>query len=595
MEEKENTLDEMEQESSHIEEKKTRKTSKWLIFFSVLIVLLGIFGWWTQSLPKSKLWQSLPAGAGIIVSTADVMDTWQTLHKSVWNKPIVESLSSTRRTVWESPLLTNPIVPYLLSDYPCIGAVYKTESEGRAKLFVVDLGWQSKLTDHVRFILGKKFTLEQKSLENNSQMTLLKRGSYTLGTYFAYNNLLVFSTHETLAQRAYEALTQGGEITEWELEEFKENSFAEVWMNPDAVYALSEDNFVEPQLSLKGIGRLLGNQHWLWTQEENQLIAHIETSEKGFKLEPVWWMWSGTSSTKELLNVIPENVSMASQWGMSSKVKERRGALERANIAPWKAIEKRLSISIEKDFDSWVGDEAAWVKLLHNDLKGRDEEVMFLKTDNPALASEKLREINTKVEDFTLERFSELKYRGFAIGYIGVEEFLPRIYGDAFDRIKRPYYTVLGNAVAFSNHPKSLKMIIDAKLGNRTINIDEVAIPKSAMYIWGSGGALFQDLPLWIDKDGITKLNQYQPLFNSVDHFELIFLPRAKYQGASYFSLHYADASEEKVALKRKQREQKALDDQEIDAYIDGIKMNQKEAFQLAAPLKSDEANMIKF
>ncbi|MBD0401710.1 DUF3352 domain-containing protein [Flammeovirga sp. EKP202] len=595
MEEQDNTVEELHEEPSHIEEKKPKKSNKGIIFLSILILLFGIFGWWTQSLPKTQLWKTLPAGAGVIIGTSDVLHLWQGLHASEWSSAIEESLTANRKKIWNNGILNNSFLPYFLSDYPSIGAIYKTEKEGRAQLLAIDLGWQSKLTDHLRFIIGKKFTLEQKQLGENGEATVLKRGTSKLGIYFVYNNLLIFSTHETLAKRAYEALEQGGEMTELEVGAFEEGKLAEVWMNPDAIYTLSESNFVEPQLSLKGIGRLLGDQHWMWTDEGLSLRAQIDTKEKGFKLEPVWWMWSGTSSSKELLNVIPTHISVASHWGMSTKVKERRDALMRANIAPWRAIENRLSISIEEDFDSWVGDEAAWVKLMPSELKGRDGEVMLLKTNNPALASEKLRALNEKVEGFTLERFSELKYRGFAIGYIGVEELLPRVYGDAFDRIKRPYYTVLGNAVAFSNHPKSLKRMIDAKLDQRTINLEETKIPKSAMYIWGNGGALYQDLPLWIDQDGLSKMKSYQPMFSSVQSFEMVFLPRAKYHGASYLNLKYGDAAQEKVALTKRLREFQAIDGKKYEAYLDGVKMEHQKAFKIASPQKSDEDNMIKF
>lgn len=595
MEEQENNVDELHEESSHIEEKKTHKSHKGLIFLGILILLLGVFGWWTQSLPSTKLWKSMPAGAGVIIGTSDLIHSWNTVHNSSWNEAIDKSLSSSRKSLWNNQYVNNQFLSKFLTNYPSIGAIYQTETEGRAKLFVIDLGWKSKLTDHLRFILGKKFILEEKEFSDDIQITSLKRGKVSLGVYFVYQNLLIFSTHETLAKRSLESLEHGGEMTEWDMENFDDIAFGEIWMNPDAVYSLTEKNFVEPQTSLKGIGRLLGNQHLKFYEGEKTIRVQIETTDNGFRLEPVWWMWSGTSSSKELLNVIPEHISVASHWGMSEKVKERRAALLKANIAPWKVIENRLSISIEDDFDSWVGDEAAWVKLLPSELSGRDGEVMMLKTNNPALASEKLRDINAKVEDFTLERFSELKYRGFAIGYIGVEELLPRIYGDAFDRIKRPYYTVLGNAVAFSNHPKSLKRIIDAKLEQKTLNVDEVKIPKSAMYIWGNGSALYQDLPLWIDKEGLMKLKIYKPLFNSVSNFEMTFLPKAKYHGASFLNLNYGDSEEEKVYFNNVKRELQAFDDQNFDTYLDGVKMDQKEAFKITAPLKSDKANMIKF
>ncbi|AZQ64387.1 hypothetical protein EI427_19875 [Flammeovirga pectinis] len=576
------------------EGKPPKKGNKKIIFLVLLLLLIGGFGWWTQSLPKTQLWQSLPSGAGIIVGSSDIFTTWKSIHDSEWNTSFANSLSSTKQKIWDSPIGSNSILHFLLNDYPLLSGVYQTEKDGRAKIVVVDLGWKSKLTDHLRFLLGKKFTLEQEVLSGDKKMTVLKRGNTVYGVYYVYNNLLILSTHQTLAKRAFESMENGGELLELSEKDFNDEALLEVWMNPNAVYSLSEEYFVEPQLSLQGIGRIMGFQHWIWTKTGSGLTANIETSQRAFSLEPVWWMWSATSSSKELLSVIPKDITMASHWGMSSKIGERRAALLRANVAPWKPLEDRLGISIKEDFDSWVSDEAAWVKLLPSNLKGKDGEVMLLKTNNPALASEKLRTLNLKVESMTLERFSELKYRGFAIGYLGVENLLPRIYGEAFDRIKRPYYTVLGNAVAFSNHPLSLKRMIDAKLEKRTIDLDETTIPKSAMYFWGIGDALYQDLPLWIDKDGLSKLKSSEDLFSNVTSFEGVFSPRAKYLKASYFNITYGDKSENKVAFKKQLRKQQALDSREMNAYLDGVEMSQFKAFKIASPIKSDVDNMIK-
>ncbi|WP_281616287.1 hypothetical protein [Flammeovirga sp. SubArs3] len=585
-----------EEQSSHEEVTDKPKKSNWkYIVLGILILLIGTFLWWTRSLPTTPMWVTLPSSPGILIGSENVLSSWKEIRDSEWDESISEALTPGKRKVYQSAVGENSFLHLLMSDYPAICGMYQTEKEGKAIIGVVNLGWKAKLTHNLRFILGKKFILESQVFGDQVLVTSLKRNNHTYGYYFVYNNLLVFTTHQSLAKRSIESIEEGGELTDLSGKSFTEGALFEVWAHPSAVYSLMESYFVEPLVSIKGLGKLLGYQHWVWNKEEKQLKASITTQQKGFSLESVWWMWSGTQSSKELLTVIPKDVTMASQWGLSNKINERRAALKRAGVAPWEVIEQRLKINIAKDFDSWLGDEAAWVKLLPSQLKGKDGEVMLLKTDNPALASEKLRDLNELIEKQTLERFSELKYRGFAIGYLGIEDLLPRIYGEAFDRIKRPYYTVLGNAVAFSNHPLSLKRLIDAKLDNKTIDIDSRTIPKSAMYFWGQGEALYQDLPLWIDQEGLKLMRNKKTLMGSIVNFEGVLSPRSKFNGASFVTFQYGDEKEAQITLEQLKREQTALDEKKISAYLDEKEMPQQKAFMIAAPKVADDNNMIKF
>ncbi|OHX67567.1 hypothetical protein [Flammeovirga pacifica] len=585
----ENTENETSTIVDNVSEKKSKK--KYVLLF-ILIFIFGGFFIWSNSLQTTSLWATLPSGAGIVVGTEHMVESWTQLRDSEWNESISETLSSGKRKLWNNTIGTNKFLQFFLSDYRGIGAVYQTEKEGTAYLGAIDLGWKSKLTDHLRFIISRKYTLAQ--LEgNDNAITVLRSGKNNVGYYFTYNNLLVFSTHQSIIKQSYTTVQLGGETTILSSKTFSKDSLFEVWMNPVSVYALMEEYFKEPQVALMGLGRVLGEQHWLWKIENGELWSIIKPTHHSLKLEPIWWSWSGNISSKDLLTTIPEQVSIASHWGLSNDIIGRRALLAQAGIQPWKKLENRLNIKVATLFDSWIGNEAAWIKLTSGDLKGKNAEAMMIKTDNPALASENLRTLNELVEKQTLERFSELKYRGFAIGYIGVEELLPSVLGEAFDRIEFPYYTVLGNAVAFSNHPVALKRLIDAKLDGRTMDIDRQSIPKSAYYIWGKGPIVFDDLPLWINQKDMSVFENKKPLFASIGSFEGVLTPRGKYTGSSYFKWIYKDPKLSEIEINNLNKELKVLDDVAIKAYLDEEELYQKDAFQKAAPQKGDRDNMI--
>ncbi|MBB3700817.1 hypothetical protein KMW28_19535 [Flammeovirga yaeyamensis] len=580
--------------ASLVENVPQKKSKKKYILLFILIFLFGGFFIWSNSLQTSSLWSAIPSGAGIVVGSEHLMESWKNLRESTWNDAISNSLSKGKKQLWENEWGTNSFVQFLLSDYKGVGAVYQTEKEGTAYLGAIDLGWKSKLTDHLRFIISRKFTLAQLG-DHEENITVLRKGKNNVGYYFTYNNLLVFSSHKEIIKKSYASIASGVDTRILSSKTFSEDSLFELWMNPISVYSLFEEYFKEPQVALMGLGRVLGEQHWLWKLENDELISVVKPINHSTKLEPIWWSWSRVITSKDLLTTLPENVSIAAHWGLSNQIQKRRSLLEAAGIQPWKNLENRLKIKIEDVFDSWIGNEAAWVKLISGELKGKNSEVMLIKTDNPALASEQLRQLNALVEVQTLERFSELKYRGFAIGYIGVEELLPTIFGEAFNRIEFPYYTVLGNAVAFSNHPLSLKRLIDAKVDGRTIDYDNKNIPKSAFYIWGNGSLIYEDLPLWIKKEDLKTFEGSKTLFESVKAFEGVITPRGKYTGSSYFKFTYQEPLMNAIDKEKYIKALNALDEVDHEAYLDEEELHQKEAFKRAAPLETDKNNMIQF
>ena len=80
----------------------------------------------------------------------------------------------------------------------------------------------------------------------------------------------------------------------------------------------------------------------------------------------------------------------------------------------------------------------------------------------------------------------------------------------------------------------------------------------------------------------------------SISYFEGVLSPRAKYKGASFVNITYGDEQEASVKLDQLKREQLALDEKKMTAYLDEVEMSQQKAFKIAAPKVSDDKNMIK-
>jgi hypothetical protein len=60
-------------------------------------------------------------------------------------------------------------------------------------------------------------------------------------------------------------------------------------------------------------------------------------------------------------------------------------------------------------------------------------------------------------------------YNGFVIEHLQLGNFLKLYYGETFENIVSPYYTVIDDAVVFANKPETLKLIIDSYQSGNTL------------------------------------------------------------------------------------------------------------------------------
>jgi antitoxin component YwqK of YwqJK toxin-antitoxin module len=126
-----------------------------------------------------------------------------------------------------------------------------------------------------------------------------------------------------------------------------------------------------------------------------------------------------------------------------------------------KKVESYLKIDIRKNVMSWIGDEAAMVQFPPMGLGKDNEFAVFLKSRNINDAKENLGFIAERIRKRTPVKFDQVEYNGYYINYLSMKGFFRMILGKYFQKLDKPYYTYIGDYVVFSNHPQTLKVIID--------------------------------------------------------------------------------------------------------------------------------------
>jgi hypothetical protein len=132
-------------------------------------------------------------------------------------------------------------------------------------------------------------------------------------------------------------------------------------------------------------------------------------------------------------------------------------------------MEKYLKISVKENFVKWVGDEVSFVQTQPKGLGRKNEYAVVIKANDAALAKENLNYMLGQIKKRTPVKFKEFDYKGYPINYMEVKGFFKLVLGKFFKGLDKPYYTMIGDYVILSNHPQTVKSIIDDFKAGRTL------------------------------------------------------------------------------------------------------------------------------
>ncbi|MFT5723898.1 MAG: antitoxin component YwqK of YwqJK toxin-antitoxin module [Bacteroidia bacterium] len=125
-------------------------------------------------------------------------------------------------------------------------------------------------------------------------------------------------------------------------------------------------------------------------------------------------------------------------------------------------IETVLGISVQDDLMSWIGNEITVAQLRKNLTYNKSENaVILIKTDDISKARDRLSFVAQQVKKRTPTLFKQIDYRNYQIQYLEIKGFFKMFFGEAFNKITKPYYTTIGDYVVFSNSPYTLIGLIE--------------------------------------------------------------------------------------------------------------------------------------
>lgn len=181
-------------------------------------------------------------------------------------------------------------------------------------------------------------------------------------------------------------------------------------------------------------------------------------------------------------------------------------------------LEKKLKISVKDNFLSWIDDEIVLLQTQPSNLGRSNEFAAIITSKNKRDHKTNLDYISQQIERNTPVKIRKVKYGDYTISYISLPGILKALFGKMLGDIEKPYFTTIDKFVIFSNHPQTLKNIIDDyKAGNTLENSSEFNSfskefdRKNSALTYFDIPVLFENLKEFVDEETWQNLNKNKP------------------------------------------------------------------------------------
>lgn len=480
-------------------QKKSNRAKK-AIIFSILALLLGAGAYSLYTFywkPDNFLRQIylVPADAMFIVETDSPVKNWKKFSESApWQYlSQQETMSEINEMAQEldSLLRANATLMELLGKRNLLISAHPTRRNDYDFLFVVDLQKASKMEtlkeQFENLFKSLNYTVTARAFEGSKIMELFDPANRSTLYLTFVDNHVVCSFTGALVEKSIKEKEQphiGRDFYFQEIEQKMSGSaLFRIYVNfnyfnyyltslmgtPDAdLKALCESmeytglqlNVSDKQMSFKGYSNLKDSSD-SYMAALLQSGANEITAQKILSNRTAFFAVMGFADANDFMDNV-ENVLQNNNDSYQSYKKT------------WDKISNYLKIDIRKNFLGWMDGEVVFAQNTPGSLGRQNEFVAVVKMKDAKEAVANLNFIEECIRKKTPVKFKTIEYEGYSIRYLHIGGFFRLLFGRMFEKLDKPYYTIIDDYVVFSNSTATLlSMIEDFRTGQTLENETE--------------------------------------------------------------------------------------------------------------------------
>jgi hypothetical protein len=451
--------------------------------FVLLLVGAGIYFLINYLFSGRSTFQSIylvPENSVFIIETDDAYDAWgKIIHSKSWEKighvPYFSELNKELENL-DSLLSTKKALLKIISKRKILVSLHEYQPKKYDYLFILNVGNAAGLRNPEKLIssvLGENYPLTKRDYKGSSVYELLDKKSGEMYFFSFIKDKIALSTNFKLVEASIDEENKMALGRDLEFIDVSKRITGKGLFN---VY-INYSHF--PQFLESKLGKI--------TPGIQQLRHQLTYSAFSFDI--------GSDGLISLEGYTDVNDSVASFYTMA--LETGSGGLKSAEIIPNGAaslvkisftdaaeyyhktiadlnapeylgykdniekIEKKLKINVEENIFSWIDDEIALLQTQPSNLGKDNEFAVIIKGKNESDPLKNLDFLAHQIQKNTPVKIKEVIYEGYQIRYISFPGLLKMFFGKTIGKIDKPYYTLIGEYAVFSNHPQTIKNIID--------------------------------------------------------------------------------------------------------------------------------------
>lgn len=467
-----------------------KKKIGWL----VVILILGGLGYlayhFVSPYKKMDLLQAIPAQPVFIIEMDNSYASWQKITKgAIWSnvkKHQFFARMASGMDMLDSVISGNEKLAKFVGTRSLVVSMHLVQGNDYDFVYITDIRRVSKLLpvkDALNGILSAKFKMHIYSYKGITIYQVQNASSKSVLNIGIVNNLLIASYNQRLMEMSISrANDRDFQVDEHYLtlhDKLKGDGILRFYINYAELDNYTNGLLSSPDQNIRQLSKsLFYTGLALNIDEDNMIRCDGYTNFNDTVTSSLRAMMLSGSGKTGLADVLPLNTASSVSLGFDRFTEYFDNLMINLKEVPksyadyqstMKQAESYLKIDIRKNLMSWIDDEAAMVHLPPMGLGRNNEFAVFLKTRSIADARKNLDFVAERIRKRTPAKFEKIEYEGYEIHYLAMKGFFRLLFGKYFQKLEKPYFTYVGDYVVFSNHPQTLKVIIDGVVRNNLI------------------------------------------------------------------------------------------------------------------------------
>ena len=473
-----------------------KKRILWFILI-LAVIAAGIYYWFYLTPDKNiNAFYLIPKDAMYVIETTTPIESWKRLAKSdVWKflkKQEYMAEIGNNADYLDSLIHDNSTLFGLFGSRDLLISAHKTKVKDYDFLFLINLKKGSKIgfieetLEQVLTSSGMK--VEIKEFKNKSILSAYNSVSKeTLYFSIVQNYLLCSFTNQLIESSIMEIEEPHLGRDENFLNIYKETAedgLCKLYINYSYLDDFMQCYSDQPNPMIKDLSKTM-YYSGLKVEVEDEFAGlegytNINDSLDSY-LQALMLSGKGEIKANEIL---PARTAIYHTLGFESGLEFYKNLVNvlQTDEATWKEfesnknkIERFLKIDLERDMLSWVSDEVAYVENEPSKYTEHLDDIMVvMKANKISYAKERLNFIADQVKKRSPAKFKKVDYKDYTIKYLDIKGVFKMFFGKLFSKLEKPYYTIVGDYVVFSNNPRTIVSLIEDYETGNTLSKDEI-------------------------------------------------------------------------------------------------------------------------